>query len=337
MSSIDSKGNDEANGRLQDTLIGDIIVWKQHEFHAWWNAFENLIDQPLSRVFINAFVDSLELRRPLNGKRGLFAKRKFDNELKLLCRKLGWGFVNREQKCVTQSAHPLLSVALAQYTLELYEQSRYKVRWIEPQPQMVRLELETSNSLPSPNAHEVPPWSKDEHHELNVACFPELDTVNEYELKLDGERVLLMPLQAIERFLVACKPYTSTSSVMWFESNMTMVDSNQHLLRTTIKSVASMFLESNRPVYIIDESSWQSYIKHYLHEYGWGSFNVTTYDPKTFEFHASLNKGPLLPFTLGILCGMWERAHGRAYRVSLNEENDIFNVKIHSFLDYQNT
>ena len=337
MSSIDSKGIGKANGRLHDSLIGDIIVWKQHEFHAWWNAFENLIDQPLSRVFINAFVDSLELRRPLNGKRGLFAKRKFDNELKLLCRKLGWGFVNLEQKCVTQSAHPLLSVALAQYTLELYEQSRYKVRWIEPQPQMVRLELETSNSLPSPNAHEVPPWSKDEHHELNVACFPELDTVNEYELKLDGERVLLVPLQAIERFLVACKPYTSTSSVMWFESNMTMVDSNQHLLQTTIKSVASMFLESNRPVYIIDESSWQSYIKHYLHEYGWGSFNVTTYDPKTFEFHASLNKGPLFPFTLGILCGMWERAHGRAYRVSLNEENDIFHVKIHSFLDYQNT
>jgi len=337
VSSIDSKGIDEAKGRLYDTLIGDIIVWKQHEFHAWWNAFENLIDHPLSRVFVNAFVDSLELRGPLTGKRGLFAKRKFDNELKLLCRKLGWGFVHWEQQSVTQSAHPLLSVALAQYTLELYEQCRYKVRWIEPQPQMVRLELETSNNLPFPNAHEVPPWSKDEHGELNAARFPVLDTVNEYELKLDGERVVLVPLQAIERFLVACKPYTSSPSVMWFESNMTIVDSDQHLLQTTIKSVASMFLQSNRPVYIIDESSWQSYIEHYLHEYGWGSFNVTMYDATTFEFHASLNKGPLLPFTLGILCGMWERAHGRTYRIFLNEENDIFHVKIHSFLDYQNT
>ena len=337
MSLIDSQGIDASNGRLHDTLIGDIIVWKQHEFHAWWNAFENLIDQPLSRVFVNAFVDSLELKGPLNGKRGLFAKRKFDNELKALCRKLGWGFVSQEQKCVTQSAHPLLSVALAQYTLELYEQCRYKVRWIEPQPQMVRLELEISNNLPSPNAHEVPPWSKDEHREVNVERFPVLDTVNEYELKLDGERVLIVPLQAIERFLVACKPYTSPSNVKWFESNMTMVDSDQHLLQTTIKSIASMFLESNRPVYIIDESSWQSYIEHYLHEYGWGSFNVELYDATTFEFHVSLNRGPLLPFTLGILCGMWERAHGRTYRISLNKENDIFHVKIHSFLDYQNT
>ncbi|MBJ14783.1 MAG: hypothetical protein CMB70_05380 [Euryarchaeota archaeon] len=337
MSSIDSKGIDASNGRLHDTLIGDIIVWKQHEFHAWWNAFENLIDHPLSRVFVNAFVDSLELKGPLNGKQGLFAKRKFDKELKALCRKLGWGFVNREQRCVTQSAHPLLSVAFAQYTLELFEQCRYKVRWIEPQPQMVQLEIETSNNLPSPNTHEVPPWSKDEHRELNVARFPVLDAVNEYELKLDGERVLLIPLQAIERFLVACKPYASPPSLMWFESNIPMADSDQHLLQTTISSVASMFLESNRPVYIIDESSWQSYIEHYLHEYGWGSFNVIMYDATTFEFHASLNKGPMLPFTLGILCGMWERAHGRTYRVSLYKENDIFHVKIHSFLDYQNT
>ena len=94
MSLIDSQGIDASNGRLHDTLIGDIIVWKQHEFHAWWNAFENLIDQPLSRVFVNAFVDLLELKGPLNGRRGLFAKRKFENELKALCRKLGWGFVS---------------------------------------------------------------------------------------------------------------------------------------------------------------------------------------------------------------------------------------------------
>ncbi len=337
MSFIDSQGIDASNGRLHDTLIGDIIVWKQHEFHTWWNTFENLINQPMSRVFVNAFVDSLELRGPLSEKRGLFAKRKFDKELKVLCRKLGWGFVSLKEKCVTQSAHPLLSVALAQYTLELYEKCRYKVRWIEPQPQMVRLELDISNSLPSPNVHQVPPWSNNVHRELNDAHFPVLDIVNEYELKLDGERVLLVPLQAFERFLVACKPYTSSSSAVWFESNMTMVDSDRHLLETTIKSVASMFLQSNRPVYIIDESSWQSYIDHYLCEYGWGSFHVMMYDQKTLEFHASLIKGPLLPFTLGILCGMWERAHGRTYRVFLNEENDIFRVKIHSFLDYQNT
>ena len=97
-----------------------------------------------------------------------------------------------------------------------------------------------------------------------------------------------------------------------------------------------MFLESNRPVYIIDESSWQSYIEHYLHEYGWGSFNVDLYDATTFELRVSLNKGSIAVHAR-ILCGMWERAHGRTYRISLNKENDIFHVKIHSFLDYQNT
>ena len=154
-------------------------------------------------------------------------------------------------------------------------------------------------------------------------------------MRLEGERVVLVPIQAIERFLVACKPYGSPSSMDWFESNVEMNDSDQQLLGTIIQSIASMFLKSDKPVYIIDESSWQSYIDHYLHERGWGSLDVTNYDGSTFELSGSLKKGSHLPFTLGILCGMWERAHGRAYRVSLDEKYDIFLVKIESFLQYQ--
>jgi len=338
VSCIDSNDSDDdvsGNGRIYDALIGDVIIWKQHEFHTWWNTFESHVNHPLSRTFVNAFVDALELKGLLNTKRGLFGQRKFDKELKLLSSTLGWGFVDLQQRCVTQSAHSLLSVALAQYALETLGQCRYKVRWVEPRPQAVQLDLETSSNLPSPQSHHLPPWCSLHLDSQRRGSNPTFDIVNDYELRLEGERVVLVPIQAIERFLVACKPYGSPSSMDWFESNVEMNDSNQQLLGTIIQSIASMFLKSDKPVYIIDESSWQSYIDHYLHERGWGSLDVTNYDGSTFELSGSLKKGSHLPFTLGILCGMWERAHGRAYRVSLDEKNDIFLVKIESFLQYQ--
>ena len=43
-----------------------------------------------------------------------------------------------------------------------------------------------------------------------------------------------------------------------------------------------------------------------------------------------------LPFTIGLLCGMWERAYGRAYGLSIRKENDTFVVQIQSLLDYEN-
>ena len=42
------------------------------------------------------------------------------------------------------------------------------------------------------------------------------------------------------------------------------------------------------------------------------------------------------PLTLGMVVGMWERAHGRSSQITLREENDIFFVKIQSLLEYQN-
>ena len=101
-------------GRLNHPRLGETLVWKQHEFHAWWNLFESTMNHPLSRTIVNAFVDTLEFKTLLRPKRGLFGGKKFHSELHLLSRTLGWGAVNLRSHLVTNSAHPLLSVAFAQ-------------------------------------------------------------------------------------------------------------------------------------------------------------------------------------------------------------------------------
>ena len=115
-----------------------------------------------------------------------------------------------------------------------------------------------------------------------------------------------------------------------------MEPSTVNLLQATIESVTGMFLQSESPVYIIDGFSWNSYIEHYISQKGWGTLNDVDYDEGTFVLKVRLNKIPLFPFAVGMLAGMWQRAHGRFCQMSIEEFETDFRLKFESFLDYQN-
>ena len=53
------------------------------------------------------------------------------------------------------------------------------------------------------------------------------------------------------------------------------MDSEQNLFEDIIRSTVADVSSSDKPVYIIDQSSWDAYIEHYLHERGWGSIDLT--------------------------------------------------------------
>ena len=78
-------------GQLVHPLFGEVILWRQHEFHSWWNQFEAIIDHPLSRTFINGVVDSLEFKNTMPRIGGLFRKKKFKKESNHIGGQLGWG------------------------------------------------------------------------------------------------------------------------------------------------------------------------------------------------------------------------------------------------------
>ncbi|HII24628.1 MAG TPA: hypothetical protein HA313_02590 [Candidatus Poseidoniaceae archaeon] len=97
-----------------------------------------------------------------------------------------------------------------------------------------------------------------------------------------------------------------------------------------------MFLRSEQPVYIIDRTSWESYVEHYIVEAGWGHVTIVDYNDSSFALHCNVNLGCNVPFTIGMICGLWERAHGRSYKINIQQNNDIFSVEIESLLQYQN-
>lgn len=323
-------------GIVNHVVLGDVIVWRQHEFRTWWNEFEQMFEHPLSRMFVNAILDSLEFKQILKPPRGMFGKKKFNSELTQLCSSLGWGEVAIAEQRVAHGVHPLLSVAFCQYVVETYHQQRYKVRWTEPYPQGVQLEVEVTASMPSPKPSNHFPWSRDkENINFNTPSI-EIEQHSNFDLRIEGERVLIAPIDAFDRFFSSCSPYTPNAHQDWFNYEKIQNTAVSNLLATIVKSIATMFLQSEQPVYIINETSWDAYIHHYLVERGWGKASEIDYDESTCELNASLEVNKNLPFTLGMLCGIWERAHGRSCRVELQQKNETFLVKIQSLLLYQN-
>jgi hypothetical protein len=323
-------------GQLIHPRLGETLVWKQHEFHTWWILFESTMNHPLSRTIVNAFVDTLEFKNLLRPKRGLFGGKKFQSELHSLSTTLGWGAVNLKSHLVINSAHPLLSVAFAQYVFETLEEKRFKVRWTEPRSQTVQLELDFSQPLPSPSPFDQFPWSNDSPIEHMDDSAITLECRDGHELLMEGERVVLIPTEAFERFFVACLPYTPIEKFDWFTHDIESFEPLETVLPTVIHSVSTMFLKGERPVYIIDESSWSAYFASYLNERGWGDVVLLGYNSETFELNATIKPCSSVPFTLGMICGMWQRAHGRAFQLHLTEKDDIFYLTIQSLLEYQN-
>ncbi len=323
------------HGLLCHSKLGEIIIWRQHEFHAWWQIFEASMQHPLSRTLVNAVVDSLEIIQYLPTNRGIFWKKKFNSALHHLSSQLGWGSIEMNNQRVVRSAHPLLSVAVGQYAFERYHHSRFKVRWIEPRSQIVQLEFEPTSDLAAPQSHNPFPWSFDARSQESGIPIDLVQSHNGNELQMEGERVLLIPTLALERFLSASVPYAPETKEGWFHHTIDSFASFENLLKITIKTTAAMFLQSEQPVYIIDRTSWDSYVEHYLVEVGWGHVTIVDYNASSLALHCTVNRGSNVPFTIGMICGLWERAHGRSYKINIQENNDMFSIEIESLLEYQ--
>ena len=328
------------DGFILDSEMNYYMMWKQHEFGQWWRSFESLFTHPLSRTFINSVVDDLEYHQLLSHPRGLFKKKKFDSELVQLAHFYGSGSIDLTKNKIVNGAHSLFSVGLASYALEVFHQKRYKIRWNEPNPRVVQLSLDDNPDLPPPSSIRPFPWSKVLNKDNQNITQPIADqfTIKESgHLEVDGERFMIVPASLLERFFSTCLPHApkmSDTDKIQFPNQWS--ESDNSILSVIISSVVDIFSRSERSVYITGKESWDAYLRAYLFDCGWGSVNLTSYDLNSFETTLILPKASLFPFSIGLMAGIWERAHGRKFKLLINEQNDSIQVVISSLLEYEN-
>ena len=330
----------KSDGFIFDSEMKVYMMWKQHEFGQWWRSFESLFTHPLSRTFINSVVDDLEYHQRLSPPKGLFKRKKFVQELTQLTHFYGSGTIDLGKNKIVNGGHSLFSVGLASYALEVFHQKRYKIRWNEPTPRVVQLSLEDNADLPPPSSIRPFPWSNmldvDEQNNIRPVS-DQLAIKGPGHLEVDGERFMIVPASLLERFVSTCLPHApKVNDANKIQFPNTWSESDNSVLSVIVSSVVDIFSRSERSVYITDMKSWDAYLRAYLFDYGWGSAILTSYDLNSFETQLTLPKASLFPFSIGLIVGIWERAHGREFKLLINETNDSIQVVISSLLEYEN-
>lgn len=328
-----------SDGFIYDSDLNCYMLWKQHEFSRWWRCFEGLFTHPLSRTFINAVVDDLEFHQRLSPPPRIFKKKKFNSNLSNLTHFFGSGIVDLSNKKILNGAHPLFSVGLASYALEVFHQSRYKIRWNEPTPRVVQLSLEDNVQLPPPKDVPSFPWSAEMSHVQGTEVIDfsnQLVTKESGHLEIDGERYMLLPASFFERFFSSCLPHApDMSQIDWMECPSVWSLSERSILSIFITSIRELFSLSERSVYITGSESWSAYFRVYLFDQGWGDATLLSYDVESYDTILELPKSPLAPFSIGLIASIWERAHGRKFNLVIGQEEERLNVSISSLLEYK--
>ena len=327
------------DGFILDSDHNCHMLWKQHEFSRWWRCFEGLFTHPLSRTFINSVVDDLEFHHRLASPTRFFKKKNFNTNLANLSHFFGSGRIDLSKKEIVNGAHPLFSVGLASYALEVFHQTRYKFRWNEPTPRVVQLLLENNTQLPPPRPIRSFPWSDKIEPTLESNMIPfsnQLISKESGHIEIDGERYMLLPASLLERFVSSCLPHApDMSQNNWIECPSLWSSSECSILALIITSIGELFSLSERSVYITGPESWDAYFRVYLLDQGWGHVTLVSYDVQSYDTILQIPRSPLAPFSIGLITSIWERAHGRKFKLIIGQEDELLQVSISSLLEYK--
>jgi hypothetical protein len=156
-------------------------------------------------------------------------------------------------------------------------------------------------------------------------------------LEIDGERYMILPTSLLERFSSTCLPHApEMRDVDWIQCPSDWSNPDISIMALIISSVVELFSFSERAVYFTGKDSWDAYLCTYMSEQGWGEATVVMYDSKSFNTTLNFSKSPITPFSIGLVAGIWERAHGRKFHLDLNSINGSIQVNIRSLLEYEN-
>ena len=329
-------------GHLLDSSGNHLLLWKAIEFESWWINFEKIIGIPMGRKLVNAATDEEEYHYLVNEEykvNGFFKKSRKRNIISERWLQYGWGELDfKDNKIIAPTLAPF-SVGVALAAIEYCLQSRFKVSWTQPTSTLIALNLEEESRNISPSKQVAAfAWTK------NCQDNPStLFEVGEFQVvrknggwDFEGERMVFIPGNIITRLLMSTRsrslniPDELLQSVIFDGID----DAEKSTFLCTALAMANVIEQSERPVYILSDSEWIHKCQHLLVKFGFVCPNevISLDDIGSVKF--TFNHSPTLPFSVGALMALWQRAHGRLAKLSVEFNDKQCIVKVSSKLKY---
>ena len=300
------------------------------EFSKFCHHLDALFASPLGRKLIYAATDAEE--RIITTQQSVqfgrwFGKSKARENLQKRAMEMGWGEFS--EISISGPAHDGLTVGFSLAHHEHIAKQRANVQWNQVSADMIHLEFSPKNETitPAPSPPHLP-WFGTHQQGLSSGHLNiELDRRSSSFFNGD-ERSFFLPTHVFFHLFGSLfgRPLSEDFSVPF------SLELDEHMEHTsTFRAVivaASLAFEANeRPVYVQSASDWEGHFADRLTKRGFGQVRVEQSildtDISVFSVHS-----PVAPVAIGLLIGMWQRAHGVLGEVKIEVNSDALLVSI---------
>ena len=300
------------------------------EFSNFCHHLDASFESPLGRKLIYAATDAEE--RTLSGYPSVhfgrwFGKSKAKKRLQKRAMEMGWGEFG--EASITGPAHDGLTVGFSLAHHEHISKQRANVDWNQVSTDIIHLKYtpKNENITPAPSPPHFP-WFGSEHRGSSLRQLDvELDRRSSSFFNSD-ERSFFLPTLVFS-YLFASIVGRPLSEEISGQFSLEIEESIEHpnTFRAAILAAKQAFEANERPVYVQTASDWEGHFADRLTKRGFGMVKVQQSiidsDSSVFSVHS-----PVAPVAIGLLIGMWQRAHGVNGEVKIEVASKYLQVSI---------
>ncbi len=300
------------------------------EFSKFCHHLDALFESPLGRKLIYAATDAEE--RILSTHTSVqfgrwFGKSRAKKRLQKRAMEMGWG--EFREVSISTPAHDGLAVGFSLAHHEHISQQRATVQWNQVSADLIHLDFSAKNEniTPAPSPPRLP-WFGSEHQGLSSSPLNlELDRRSSSFFNGD-ERSFFLPTHVFLHLFGSLlgRPLSEDFSSQYSLEVEESVD-HASTFRAVIFAASQAFQANERPVYVQSASDWEGHFADRLTKRGFGKVRVEKSildeDISIFSVHS-----PVAPVAIGLLIGMWHRAHGVFGEVKIEVDSDALLVSI---------
>lgn len=324
------------SGLLIDDSGSVVLLISVNEFHDWWNYLESSFESPIGRKLIYAASDDEEYFLANNPSYKIpkwFGKNKIIQSMKVRWTSMGWGIHLPGIRRIQSPCHDSLSAGLGLAHHEHVDQQRYRMEWRQVHSDLVELDFtKRMEDIPTAPTVTSPEWVVP----IGLADIHTKPHEHEFEPRSFGffwgqQRSIFLPTSILHRLFesIMGRPFNSERRpreglhVTGISENPTM------LFKTLIESSSAMFDASDYSIFIQNQDDWESHLQHNIRSRGFGDVSVEDFAMDESPTVRMTIRSPVPTFAIGLMVGMWERAHGSPCMCRVEISSDLLTVSLY--------
>jgi hypothetical protein len=331
------------DGSIRDSSGQAWMVWNIVDFHRWWHVFETNSGVPLGRKLMHAAADQEEYsfnQSSFLQIGWLMKKKRLMNSLSTRWTQMGWGECEFGSTRIFSHLLAPVCSGFALAAVECMTSKRRKIQW--HQVSNVQIQLEFDEDIRS--ISQAPPpaqfhWDSDSKSpSFFDGKVVQLDLKSvDHGWTHSGERTCFLPSGLFQRLFESVK----IQGLVLRPEILDAWEFPEHIESSTwvpfiLTSLAvdEVISQSERPIYIQDNESWNQLVEVYLRPFGLGTFLGTTSLDEQGGIEFELLPSPILPFTVAYLIAFWQRGFGRKAKVKIELKDGNWSLQLTSLLSY---